>query len=380
MTQVARRFAQWCGHATRRCTDTMTGMRAIIIAGGFGSRLRPLTTRHPKHVLPVAGVPFLMHQIGKLADADITEVVLAASYRADQFEPIVTAAKAIGVAVHVETEEHPLGTGGAIRNAAEAMTMRPDEAVVVLNGDQLSGHSIALQAEEFAAARADVSLHLVEVADPRAYGCVPTDESSRVTAFLEKSPDPVTNQINAGCYVFRRWVIDSIPAGAEVSVERETFPELLRAGAAMIGHVEDRYWLDVGTPEALVQASRDIVTGAVRTPAYPHPASERYVESGADVHSRATVRNGSSVSAGARIGENARVEGSVVMPGAVIADGATIVDSVAGPGARVGRRTTLRGATLGDDAMVGADCELTAGARVACGVTIPDGAIRFSSG
>ncbi|UYM04034.1 mannose-1-phosphate guanylyltransferase [Solicola gregarius] len=355
-------------------------MRAIIIAGGFGSRLRPLTTRHPKHVLPVAGVPFLMHQISKLADADITEVVLAASYRADQFEPIVTAAKGIGVTVRVETEDHPLGTGGAIRHAAESMAMRPDEGVVVLNGDQLSGHSIALQAEEFAAARADVSLHLVEVADPRAYGCVPTDDAGRVTAFLEKSPDPVTNQINAGCYVFRRSVIDAIPAGAEVSVERETFPELLRSGAAIIGHVEDRYWLDVGTPEALVQASRDIVTGAVRTPAYPYTPSERYVESGAEVHSRASVRGGSAVSRGARLGANARVDGSVVMGGAVIADGAAVIDSVVGPGARVGMRTTLRGTALGDDAMVGADCELTAGARVACGATIPDGAIRFSSG
>lgn len=355
-------------------------MHAIIIAGGFGTRLRPLTTRHPKHVLPVAGVPFLMHQIAKLADAGITDVVLAASYRAEQFEPLVTAAKSVGVTIGVETEDTPLGTGGAIRNAAETMSLRPDEPVAVLNGDQLSGHSIVLQIEEFEAARADVSLQLVEVADPRPYGCVPTDDTGRVTAFLEKSPDPVTRQINAGCYVFRRRVIDAIPGGTAVSVERETFPSLLRAGAHVIGHVENRYWLDVGTPSALVQASKDIVTGAVRTPAYPHAPSDRYVERDAVVETMASIRGGSAIAAGARIGGGARIEGSVVMEGAVVGTDAVIVDSVLGPGARVGSSTTLHGAVLGDDAMVGADCELTPGARIACGVTIPDAAIRFSAG
>ena len=162
----------------------MTAMRAIIIAGGLGSRLQPLTTRHPKHVLPVAGVPLLLHQISKLADADIDEVVLAASYRADQFEPVVTAAKEIGVSVRVVTEQEPLGTGGAIRNAVDGLDVRADEPVVVLNGDQLSGHSIGLQVDEFKAARADISLQLVEVADPRPYGCVPTAPRRRPSSDL----------------------------------------------------------------------------------------------------------------------------------------------------------------------------------------------------
>lgn len=358
----------------------MTAMHAIIIAGGLGSRLQPLTTRHPKHVLPVAGVPLLMHQISKLADADISEVVLAASYRADQFEPIVAAAKEIGVSVRVVTEQQPLGTGGAIRNAVDELKVRPDDAVVVLNGDQLSGHSIGLQVDEFKAAQADVSLHLVEVGDPRAYGCVPTDEHGRVTAFLEKSPDPVTRQINAGCYVFRRSVIDAIPADEVVSVERETFPGLLRSGAKVIGHVDDRYWIDVGTPQALVRASKDIVLGIGRTPAYRHTPAERHIERGAYVGALASVRGGSMVSAGARIGANAHVDGSVVMAGAEIGDGATVIDSVVGPGALIGSRTRIRGAAIGDEAVVGADCELIDGARIACGVVIPEGAIRFGIG
>lgn len=358
----------------------MTAMHAIIIAGGLGSRLQPLTTRHPKHVLPVAGVSLLMHQISKLADADIDEVVLAASYRADQFEPIVAAAKEIGVSVRVVTEQQPLGTGGAIRNVADELAVRPDDAVVVLNGDQLSAHSIGLQVDEFKAARADVSLHLVEVGDPRPYGCVPTDEQGRVTAFLEKSPDPVTRQINAGCYVFRRSVIDAIPENEVVSVERETFPELLRSGAEVIGHVDDRYWIDVGTPQALVRASKDIVLGIGRTPAYRHTPAERHIERGAYVGALASVRGGSMISAGARIGANAHVDGSVVMAGAEVGDGATVIDSVVGPAALIGSRTSIRGAAIGDEAVVGADCELIEGARVACGAVIPEGAIRFGIG
>lgn len=356
----------------------MTRVRAIIIAGGFGSRLQPLTTRHPKHVLPVAGVPLLFHQLAKLADAEVTEVVLAASYRADQLDPVVTAAKDLGLEVSVVTEESPLGTGGAIRNAVAHLDADPSEPIVVLNGDQLSGHSIGLQVDEFAAARADVSLQLVRVPDARPYGCVPIDEHGRVTAFLEKSPDPVTRQINAGCYVFRRSVIDTIPPDEAVSVERETFPELLRSGAVVIGYVDDRYWIDVGTPAALVQASKDLVTGVARTPAYRHTPAQRYIEAGASVDAMAMVQGGSMVSSGARVESRARVDGSLLMPGAVVAEGATVVDSVLGPGAVVGARTTIRGAAVGDDASVGARCELADGARIACGVTIPDGAIRFS--
>ncbi|UPK76152.1 NDP-sugar synthase [Nocardioidaceae bacterium SCSIO 66511] len=355
-------------------------MRAIIIAGGFGTRLRPLTTRHPKHVLPVAGVPFLLHQLSKLAAIGIDEVVLAASYRAEQFEPIVSAAKGIGVTVRVETEEQPLGTGGAIRHAAESMGVRPDEAVVVLNGDQLSGHDIAAQTAAFDDAGADVSLHLVSVDDPRSYGCVPTDDTGRVTAFLEKSPDPVTHQVNAGCYVFRGSAIDAIPPGTPISVERETFPELLRSGALVIGHVDDGYWLDVGTPDALVRASRDIVTGVVTTPAYPHQPAEHHIDASADIDDSASVHGGSAISAGAVVEARARVEGSVVMAGAVVAADATVVGSVIGPYARVGARTVVHGAALGDEATVGADCELIAGARIACGAAIADGAVRFSSG
>ncbi|MGH3386669.1 MAG: nucleotidyltransferase family protein, partial [Nocardioidaceae bacterium] len=223
-------------------------MEAIVVAGGLGTRLRPLTDDRPKHLLPVAGVPILAHQIGKLAQSGVERVVLATSYHADAFEPTFGDGSAFGVALVYVTETELLGTAGALRNVTDALTAGTDDPVLVLNGDILSGHDIAAQIKRHEQAGADVTLHLVDVADARAYGCVPTDSEGRVLAFLEKSPDPLTQQVNAGCYVFSRHLLDEIPAGRPVSVERETFPELLRRGAHLIGHRDPAYWLDVGTP------------------------------------------------------------------------------------------------------------------------------------
>ena len=198
---------------------------AVIVAGGFGTRMLPLTERRPKHLLEVGGVRFLEHQITKLAEAGVHHVVLATSYHAELFRPVLGDGQRYGVRLTYVTEDEPLGTGGAIRNVADALDPDPDHAVVILNGDVLSGHDLRAQIADFHRPRdgrpVDVSLHLVQVEDPRAFGCVPTDEAGRVTAFLEKTEDPPTDQVNAGCYVFRRAVVDTIPAGQVVSVERE---------------------------------------------------------------------------------------------------------------------------------------------------------------
>lgn len=201
---------------------------AVIVAGGFGTRMLPLTAQRPKHLLEVGGVPFLEHQITKLAAAGVEHVVLATSYRAELFRPVLGDGDRFGVRLTYVTEEEPLGTGGAIRNVAGALADDPEGAVVILNGDVLSGHDLVAQLADFDRPRdgapVDVSLHLVEVPDARAFGCVPTDDHGRVLAFVEKSDAPVSNKVNAGCYVFRRRVIDLIPPGRVVSVERETFP------------------------------------------------------------------------------------------------------------------------------------------------------------
>ncbi len=354
-------------------TDRSQAPEAVIVAGGFGSRLLPLTARRPKHLLDVGGVPFLEHQISRLAEAGVRHVVLATSYHADQFEPVLGDGSRWGIRLSYVLEEVPLGTGGAIRNVADALDPDPDGAVVILNGDVLSGHDLAAQLKDFDTPRGEesvaVSLHLVEVADARAFGCVPTDENGRVLDFVEKSDNPVTNQVNAGCYIFRRSVIDTIPTGREVSVERETFPGLVGEGRLVVGYVETAYWRDVGTPQALVDASRDVVRGIAPTPAIG-AAGEARIDPAARVAAAASVAGGSGVMAGARIDDGAVVSGSVIMTGARIGAGAQVTDSVVGPGAVVGSDAVVEGSTVGDDARVTAGVRLEPGTRVDCATTV----------
>jgi mannose-1-phosphate guanylyltransferase len=338
---------------------------AVLIAGGFGTRLLPLTEHRPKHLLEVGGVPFLEHQLGRLAAAGVQHVVLATSYRAELFEPVLGDGSRWGLRLDYVQEVEPLGTGGAIRNVAAALGDDPEGAVVVLNGDVLSGHDLGAQLRDFQAPRegrpVDVSLHLVEVEDARAFGCVPTDAGGRVTGFIEKSEHPVSRQVNAGCYVFRRRVVDEIPTGRAVSVERETFPGLVSGGALVVGYVENAYWRDVGNPAALVAASADLVLAEGRT---------ALVDATADVDPSARVDAGTVVGARAVVGAGALVSGSVVMPGAVVGAGARVVDSVLGPQARVGEGVRLEAVTVGDGARVEAGAGVSPGSRVDCGAVV----------
>jgi mannose-1-phosphate guanylyltransferase len=353
-------------------------VEGVLLVGGLGTRLRPLTVYTPKPMLPVAGVPFVLHQLARLRDAGVTHVVLATSYRAEVFEGYLGDGTAFGLELEFVTEDDPMGTGGAIRNVVDRLRSGPDDPVVVLNGDVLSGHDIGGQVAWHRRTGADVTLHLVRVADPRAYGSVLTDASGRVTRFLEKTPEPVTDQVNAGCYVFRRSVLDAIPSGRAVSVERETFPGLLERGALLLGCVDDAYWLDLGTPEAFVTGSRDLVLGVVRSSAVPGPPGPSLVLGGAVVEPGAVVDGGSVVGAGAHVAAGAQVHGSVLQDGAVVGTGARIFSSVVGSGASVGERTVVQGAVLGDDSRVGADCQIAAGTRIWVGVTLPDRSVRTS--
>jgi mannose-1-phosphate guanylyltransferase len=344
-------------------------VEAVIVAGGFGTRLRPLTSRHPKHLLNVGGVPFLEHQVGRLAGAGVGHIVLATSYHAELFEPVLGDGSRWGVRLDYVQEQEPLGTAGAIRNVAGALSDEPDSAVVILNGDVLSGHDLTGQLADFRRPRegraVDVSLHLVRVPDARPFGCVPTDERGRVTGFMEKSEHPVTDQVNAGCYVFRRAIIDEIPAGRVVSVERETFPALVESGRLVVGFVDTAYWRDVGTPAALVAASRDLVLGVAPSPAVDGPAPAR-VAASATVADGAVVDGGSVVAADARVGAGARVTGSVVMERAVIGRDAVVEDSVVGPAALVGAGARLHEVTVGDQARVEDRADLD-DVRLPCG-------------
>jgi len=296
---------------------------AILLVGGFGTRLMPLTKNTPKPMLTVAGVPVTEHQIAMAKAAGISEIVLATSYLSDVFIPYFGDGSKWGIKIKYAVEKEPLGTGGAIRNAAQLLDS--NESVVILNGDVLSSHNLGEQIRQHEANDADVTLHLTEVQDARAFGCVPTDSNGRVTAFLEKMENPVTNQINAGCYVFNPRVVSTIPLNTVVSVERETFPELVASGAKVFGYVENAYWLDIGTPRALLKASIDIVQRNGEFLAMP----------GSSIDPTAVISGGSCIGANSTVGAGAVIQGSIVEADCVIGQDSRIMDSFVAASARV---------------------------------------------
>ncbi|MGH3692680.1 MAG: sugar phosphate nucleotidyltransferase [Pseudonocardiaceae bacterium] len=354
----------------------LPGVEAVVLVGGLGTRMRPLTLSAPKPMLPTAGVPFLTHLLGRIRAAGVEHVVLGTSYRAEVFAAHFGDGSGLGLKLDYLVEDEPLGTGGGIRHVASALT-EPD--VLVFNGDVLSGLDPAEVVRTHRSTGADVTLHLVRVADPRAFGCVPTSSDGRVLGFLEKTADPPTDLINAGCYAFRREVIDSIPAGRAVSVEREIFPGLLAAGAHLHAYVDASYWLDLGTPAAFVRGSADLVRGLAPSPVLPGPVGEALLLPGATVHAEARVGGGSVVGVDCVVHSGAQVLGSVLMDRAVVGPGAQVCQSVVGAGAQLGADAVLQDAVVGDGAVVGARCELRNGLRVWPGVVLPDGAVRFSA-
>lgn len=349
---------------------------AVILVGGKGTRLRPLTLSAPKPMLPTAGLPFLTHLLSRIAATGIRHVVLGTSYKAETFEAEFGDGADLGLEIDYVTEEVPLGTGGGIANVASKLR---NDTVMVFNGDVLSGADLGAMLASHQERAADLTMHLVRVSDPRAYGSVPTDADGNVLAFLEKTEDPPTDQINAGTYIFNRGVIGRIPRGREVSVEREVFPGLLAAGAKVCGHVDMSYWRDMGTPEDFVRGSADLVRGIVTSPALEGRAGEKLVHEGASVAPGALLYGGTVVGRGAEIGAGVRLDGAVIFDGVRIEPGAVVERSIIGFGARIGPRALIRDGVIGDGADIGARCELLRGARVWPGVLIPDCGIRYSS-
>ena len=286
----------------------------ILLVGGLGTRLKPLTNQTPKPMLPVGGLPVTERQLLAAKKAGINTVILATSYLSEVFTPYFGDGSKWGMKLLYAVEREPLGTGGAIRNAA-ALVANSTEEFVIFNGDVLSGHNIAAQLDFHRANQADATLHLIEVADARAFGCVPTDSNARVLDFLEKMENPVTNAINAGCYVFNASVISEIPAGKVVSIERETFPQLVKSGRPVYGYAEQSYWLDIGTPAALFQGSRDIVGDGF------------LAGTGSKIGDGSTLSGGTAIGQGSMIGANCKITNSIIGDGVVIGEGCAIADS-----------------------------------------------------
>lgn len=316
----------------------------ILLVGGFGTRLMPLTKHTPKPMLTVAGLPVTEHQLAMARKAGITTLVLATSYLADLFTPYFGDGSKWGMKLLYAVEKEPLGTGGAIANAAQLLDS--NESIVVFNGDVLSSHNLAEQIRQHEANNADVTLHLTPVDDARAYGCVPTNSDGRVTAFLEKMDQPVTNTINAGCYVFNPKVVKSIPLNTVISVERETFPGLIGAGGDVFGFIDNSYWLDIGTPNALLKGSRDLVNGTADSSALLLADIDRHdqgalVMNNAVVDATATIDGGSCIGAGATVGAGAQIHGSIIDSGATIGAGAIVTNSFIASKAHVAQNTRI---------------------------------------
>ncbi len=315
----------------------------ILLVGGFGTRLLPLTNKTPKPMLPIANLPVTEHQLLAAKAAGITKVVLATAYLAETFTPYFGDGSKWGIELKYALESEPLGTGGAIRNAAELILaeISENEPIVVFNGDVLSRHDLAAQIKLHQSSSAAATLHLVNVEDARPYGCVPFDKSGRVTDFLEKVENPITNSINAGCYVFSPQVIKEIELGKVVSVEREVFPELLKRGRVVQAFVDNSYWLDMGTPKALLKGSQDYVG-----------TREFVVGDNSKISSSAKISGASAIGNNVTIGANVEISASIIRDGVTIAEGCKLENVFVEANTMVLEKTQASGAYLADGEII----------------------------
>ena len=325
-------------------------MQAIVLVGGQGTRLRPLTESVPKPALTLVDRPFLAYMIEWLAGHGVTEVVLACGFLPDVLrEALAGEEERAGTRIRYVVEPEPLGTAGAIRFAADALGGQLDDRFLALNGDVLTDLDLSalLRAHAERAAGATIALHPVE--DSSAFGLVHSGEEGEVLAFLEKTGEAAPGEVNAGMYALERSVLDLIPPGENVSIERDVFPRLV--GEGLHGLLLDGYWMDIGTPERYLQASWDILEGRVRTRVEP-TAPGVLVAEGAAVAADATVGPRVVVSAGCRIGAGAELRESVLLEGCEVGEGARVSGSILSPGARVPAGTEVDGAVAAADERV----------------------------
>ncbi len=330
-------------------------MRAVVLVGGFGTRLQPLTLTTPKPLLPVGHRPILELAVANLARGGVTEVVLSIGFKPDAFRAAYPTGECAGVRLSYAVEPEPLDTAGAIRFAAEHAGI--DETFIVFNGDVLTDLDVASLVAFHRDRGGEGTIHLTPVDDPSAFGVVPTFVDGRVQAFVEKPriEEAPTNLINAGTYVLEPAVLDRIPGGQPVSIERATFPAMVAVGALWAMSTED-YWLDAGRPELYRQANLDVIDGR-RT-----GVKAQAVAATASVDPDATVTR-SVVGPGATVEAGATVEGSVLLPGAKVRRGARVLDAILGAGAEVGEGADVREVVLGDGIVVDAGAHLV-GVRV----------------
>jgi NDP-sugar pyrophosphorylase family protein len=354
-------------------------MKAVVLVGGEGTRLRPLTFTTPKQMLAVVEVPLIERVVGHLASSGVDEVVLSLGYRPDAFITAFPDGTCAGVPVRYAVEPEPMDTAGAIAFALGEVG-RPDDTFLAANGDVLTDADIGALVKFHAAAAeagAKATILLTPVEDPSAFGVVPTDVSGRVTAFIEK-PAPgtaPTNLINAGIYVLEPSILDLIPTGRRCSIERETFPRLVGEGR-LYAFDSDAYWLDTGTPDKYLQAHNDLLSG--RRPGPPAPGATEVApghwQLGQPGDVAGDIGGGSLLGEGASVAAGASVRGSVVGRGASVGGGAAVVGSVLLAGARVEENARVERSIIGEHAVVGDGAVITNLSVIGGKAEIPPGA------
>lgn len=349
-------------------------MQAVVLVGGEGTRLRPLTLETPKPMVPVMNMPFLERTLRRLKEAGIEDVILPAGYLPEAITSYFGDGSALGLRLRYVIEETPLGTAGALKNVEQFI----DGPFFVLNGDVLTSLDLRAMREFHRAKGGVATLHLIRVDDPSAFGCVVHDADGRVRSFVEKPPrgEEPTNDVNAGTYLLEREVLNHIPAGRPVSIERETFPALIAAGRALYALTTADYWIDLGRPEAYLGAHRHIFDGVMPlglTPEIDGPGRETIPA--------AAVRPPVFIGHDCRIAPDSVVGPyTVVGDGCDIAAGAVVEDTILWDHVAVERDARLRSAIVASRARIGAGARVEAGAvighdaQIAPGSTIEENA------
>jgi len=342
-------------------------MKAILLAGGKGTRLRPLTLHTPKPIVPIFNRPFLQYQIDLLKQIpEIDEVILSLNYQPGRIEEVLGDGSALGIKIRYVVEPAPLGTGGAVKYAAGDVS----DSVVVFNGDVLTQIDLAAVIALHRERKARATIVLTPVDNPSAYGLVKTDRNGNIQQFLEK-PDTnhvTTNHINAGIYVLEPDTFDRMPPDEPCSIERSYFPSLVERRETFVAYIYDGYWIDIGTPEKYMSVHRDIMSGRYATAPFldlPDPrvsvAPHTTIEDGATLEGPCFIDQGAIVKSGAHVGpysvigrqtrieENASVEGSILWPHCRVSREASVRDGILGSHCHIGQGVAVDGgAVLGD--------------------------------
>jgi mannose-1-phosphate guanylyltransferase len=344
-------------------------LQAVILVGGEGTRLRPLTSLVPKPVVPLVDRPFIVHMLDWLHGHGIDDVILACGFEPSKIRDALGDGSGMGMSLRYLEEPQPRGTAGALKFAEEHL----DERFLMLNGDVLTDIDLSRQLAQHESTGATGTLALAPVEDPSAYGLVRLHDDNAVREFVEKpAPDQIdTNLISAGAYVLERSVLDLIPPDRNVSIEREIWPALV--GDGLYGYpARDAYWLDIGTPETYLRGTFDLLQGKVRGDVVRRIGEGCTIADDAEVGPLAALGPDVTVEAGARI------DRAVVLAGAHVGAGARLTDCIVAAGAKIGAGTAVSGgAVIGEGVTIGADNVLAGGIKVFPGAVIGDGAIKF---